>query len=133
MKRVVQGGGMTQQSDADATPLDYAEFFSALRYYAGMNKQEILTSSRAYLTELYGRYVKRACENLGVPEDGDKDSRKKNAKGQLSMGAYPRDLKAERELAKKAAETPPTPLDKDFLSNFSQFNPNKYKIPTSTE
>ena len=111
----------------DGEPLGYDELFSALRYYAGMNKQEILTSSRAYLTELYARYVKRACENLGVSPDGNAEDKQSNAKGKLSASAYPRDLKADMELAKKAAETPPTPLDTDFLGQFSTFNPNRYK------
>ena len=124
MKRGADKSGNASQ---EGEPLDYAEFFSALRYYAGMSKQEILSSSRAYLTELYARYVKRACENLGVPSDGNDDGKQSNAKGKLSASAYPRDLKAEMDLAKKAAETPPTPLDTDFLSSFSMFDQNKYK------
>ncbi len=116
----------------EGEPLDYAEFFSALRYYAGMNKQEILTSSRAYLMSLYSRYVKRACENLGVPSDGEKEeqNQKKNGKSMLKPNAYPRDLKKEYELAKAAAEAPVVPLDTDFLSTFQNFNPNRYDIPT---
>ena len=124
MKR---GAAKSGNASQEGEPLDYAEFFSALRYYAGMSKQEILSSSRAYLTELYARYVKRACENLGVPSDGNDDGKQSNAKGKLSASAYPRDLKAEMDLAKKAAETPPTPLDTDFLSSFSMFDQNKYK------
>ena len=124
MKR---GAAKSGNASQEGEPLDYAEFFSALRYYAGMSKQEILTSSRAYLTELYARYVKRACENLGVPSDEKEEDKQSNAKGKLSASAYPRDLKADMELAKKAAETPPTPLDVDFLNGFSTFNPNKYK------
>ena len=67
LRRGVKSGDAPQ----DGEPLAYDELFSALRYYAGMNKQEILTSSRAYLMSLYSRYVKRACENLGVPSDGE--------------------------------------------------------------
>ena len=113
----------------DGEPLAYDELFSALRYYAGMNKQEILTSSRAYLMSLYARYVKRACENLGVPSDGEKEeqNQNKNGKSMLKSNAYPRDLKKEYELAKAAAEAPVVPLDTDFLNSFSTFNPNKYK------
>ena len=116
----------------DGEPLGYDELFSALRYYAGMNKQEILTSSRAYLMSLYSRYVKRACENLGVPSDGEKEeqNQKKNGKSMLKPNAYPRDLKKEYELAKAAAEAPVVPLDTDFLSTFQNFNPNRYDIPT---
>lgn len=116
----------------DGEPLEYDELFSALRYYAGMNKQEILTSSRAYLMSLYSRYVKRACENLGVPSDGEKEeqNQKKNGKSMLKSNAYPRDLKKEYELAKAAAEAPVVPLDTDFLSTFQNFNPNRYDIPT---
>ena len=95
-----------------------------------MNKQEILSSSRAYLTELYARYVKRACENLGVPSDGNDEGKQPNAKGKLSASAYPRDLKKEYELAKAAAEAPVVPLDTDFLGQFKNFNPNRYDIPT---
>ena len=116
----------------DGDPLAYDELFSALRYYAGMNKQEILTSSRAYLMSLYARYVKRACENLGVPSDGEKEeqNQNKNGKSMLKSNAYPRDLKKEYELAKAAAEAPVVPLDTDFLSTFQNFNPNRYDIPT---
>ena len=123
MKRGAAKSGSASQ---EGEPLDYAEFFSALRYYAGMSKQEILSSSRAYLTELYARYVKRACENLGVPSDGNDEGKQQNTKGKLSASAYPRDLKAEMDLAKKAAETPPTPIDTDFLSRFSTFDANEY-------
>jgi len=116
----------------DGEPLGYDELFSALRYYAGMDKQEILTSSRAYLMSLYSRYVKRACENLGVPSDGEKEeqNQNKNGKSVLKSNAYPRDLKKEYELAKAAAEAPVVPLDTDFLSTFQNFNPNRYDIPT---
>ncbi len=116
----------------DGEPLAYDELFSALRYYAGMNKQEILTSSRAYLMSLYSRYVKRACENLGVPSDNEQDqqNQKQNGKSMLKSNAYPRDLKKEYELAKAAAEAPVVPLDTDFLSTFQNFNPNRYDIPT---
>ena len=115
----------------DGEPLAYDELFSALRYYAGMNKQEILTSSRAYLMSLYAKYVKRACENLGVPSDGDQDqsNQKKNGKNMLKANAYPRDLKKDYELAKAAAEAPVVPLDTDFLGGFKNFNENRYDIP----
>ena len=127
MKR---GAAKSGNASQEGEPLDYAEFFSALRYYAGMSKQEILSSSRAYLTELYARYVKRACENLGVPSDGNDESKQSNAKGKLSASAYPRDLKKEYELAKAASEAPVVPLDTDFLGQFKNFNPNRYDIPT---
>ena len=123
MKR---GAAKSGNASQEGEPLDYAEFFSALRYYAGMSKQEILSSSRAYLTELYARYVKRACENLGVPSDGNDEGKQSNAKGKLSASSYPRDLKAELDLAKKAAETPPTPIDTEFLNRFSTFDASEY-------
>lgn len=127
MKR---GAAKSGNASQEGEPLDYAEFFSALRYYAGMSKQEILSSSRAYLTELYARYVKRACENLGVPSDGNDEGKQTNTKGKLSASAYPRDLKKEYELAKAAADAPVVPLDTDFLGQFKNFNPNRYDIPT---
>lgn len=80
---------------------------------------------------LYAKYVKRACENLGVPSDGDQDqsNQKKNGKNMLKANAYPRDLKKDYELAKAAAEAPVVPLDTDFLGGFKNFNENRYDIP----
>lgn len=82
---------------------------------------------------LYARYVKRACENLGVPsdEDGEQKKQTNNGKSMLKANAYPRDLKKEYELAQAAAEAPVTPLDTDFLGQFKNFNPNRYDIPTN--
>lgn len=43
-------------------------------YYGHMSKQEILHSSLPFLQNVYRMYGKRACENLGVSPDKNKDS-----------------------------------------------------------
>ena len=80
---------------------------------------------------LYAKYVKRACENLGVPSDGEKEelNQKKNGKNRRKANAYTRDLNKYYELAKAAAEAPVVPLDTDFLGGFKNNNTKGYDIP----
>ena len=68
-----------------------------LMYYTSMNKDDILKCSRRFLYALYQRYVRRACENLGINPDKDSE----NGDTQLSDSDYPNDWvsfsQAERE------------------------------------
>lgn len=57
--------------------LDYAEFFSVLMYYGNMSKDDILHSSRRFLYGIFKQYAKRACENLGVSPNDNKDEEQK--------------------------------------------------------
>lgn len=60
-------------ADDEELEFDYRDFFSVLMYYAHMSKEDIMNSSRPFLHGIYRVYVKRACENLGVSPDGNKE------------------------------------------------------------
>lgn len=91
-------------------------------YYGGMSKQEILGSSRPFLMAIYGKYVSRAYENLGT--SADKIDEETGEVKTLGSGDYPLQL---AELTQKARETPPTPLDREFMAGFGSFNGNDYE------
>lgn len=92
----------------DDFKLDYAEFFSVLMYYYGMSKAEILSHSRRFLYALYKQYGRRACENLGVSADGDKQAEKEGE------NAYPSEFK---KLTKQERKRKHEELAKRFSSN----------------
>lgn len=83
-----------------------------------MSKAEILNSSIPFLMELYKKYVKRACENLGVSSEEKTES---NDTTQLSDADYPSEFvsfsQAQRD--KKIEESGVS--DEEFLSGFSLF------------
>lgn len=72
--------------DSDAFELDYEDFFSVLMYYGGMSKKEIYGSSRPFLYGIYKKYGNRACENLGVSANSEKE---KNENIELTEADYP--------------------------------------------
>lgn len=107
---------------ADPYQLDYEDLFSVLMYYGHMSKQEIMKSSRPFLYGIYRSYVKRACENLGVPPNGG-DCTDSNTP--LSESDYPTEFgKMSRKEREEAANKYSS--DEDFLSRFAGFNRNKF-------
>lgn len=56
-------------------------------YYAHMRKEDILSSSRPFLYEIYKKWADRACENLGVSPK--KDS---NDNCELTEDDYPKEF-----------------------------------------
>lgn len=91
-------------------------------YYGHMSKEDIRNSSRPFLYGVYKKYVKRACENLGVysePNDGSET--------QLKESDYPKEFK---KLTKKERKDFSDQFsgDEDFLSGFSGlgFKRNKF-------
>lgn len=104
----------SDRSDCAASSFSYEEMFSVLMYYTSMRKEDILKCSRKFLYALYQRYVRRACENLGIDPDTDEKGNK-----QLSDSDYPTEWisfsQAEREkMIKESGES-----DEDFINKFS--------------
>lgn len=85
--------------------LDYSEFFSVLMYYGHMSKEDIMNSSRPFLYGIYNQYVHRACENLGVSPDGDKEE---DNKTELKESDYPQNFTKIKDFKST----------RDFLSEF---------------
>ena len=105
----------SDRSDCAASSFSYEEMFSVLMYYTSMSKEDILKCSRKFLYALYQRYVRRACENLGINPDKDSD----NGETQLSDNDYPSEWvsfsQAEREkMIEESGES-----DEDFINKFS--------------
>lgn len=102
--------------DSDAFELDYEDFFSVLMYYGKMSKEEIYGSSRPFLYGIYKKYGKRACENLGVSADSEKDEGNKT---ELTDADYPAKFEklfpVEREQKQSAS---------DYLKDFEGLIPN---------
>lgn len=107
----------------DEMDLDYSEFFSVLMYYGHMSKEEIMRSSRPFLYGIYKQYAKRACENLGVDPDKDKEDNEK--KFELKEADYPQNFTKIRDFKDT----------RDFLSEFKDAMPglDSVYIDTSTE
>lgn len=106
----------SDRSDCAASSFNYEDFFSILFYYTSLSKKEILGSSRKFLYALYQNYIDRACENLGISSNQNKDS----SDMQLSESDYPSEFisfsQAERE--KMIAESEES--DEQFLAKFSK-------------
>ncbi len=99
--------------------LDYEDFFSVLMYYGHMSKEEIMNSSRQFLYAIYGKYGKRACENLGVSPDGDKDG--SGDDGPIKDSDYPSEfVRLTPKERKKAAEEFKDTAD--FMRQFGGFS-----------
>lgn len=117
----------SDRSACAASSFDYEDFFSVLMYYGHMSKDDILNSSREFLVGIYQKYVKRACENLGVSEDdGDVES---NTPGKTTLtdADYPKEFisftQAQRE--KEIKESGIT--DEQFLSRFKEYQKPKHR------
>lgn len=81
-------------------------------YYTSMKQEDILNHSRKFLISIYQQYIRRACENLGVDPDKDKNDN-------LSDNDYPSEFvsysQEEREkMIEQSGES-----DEDFLKKFS--------------
>lgn len=80
--------GTSEEEGADESEaLDYCEFFSILMYYGHMSKESIMNSSRPFLYGVYRKYAKRACENLGISSDNDREESDETI--QLNEESYP--------------------------------------------
>lgn len=104
----------SDRSDDAASSISYEELFSVLMYYGNMSYEEIMNKSRRFLLAIYQQYPRRACENLGVSPDKDK-----NDEVTLSDSDYPSEFvsfsQAEREKAiKESGET-----DEEFIKKFA--------------
>lgn len=86
-------------------------------YYGHMSKSDILNSSRKFLYAIYQQYVKRACENLGIPSE-----QKEDANG-LTESDYPEEFRkfTQKEREEKIEQSGIS--DDEFLSKFKQFKP----------
>lgn len=81
-------------------------------YYTSMKQEDILNHSRRFLISIYQQYIRRACENLGVDPD-------KNKNTELKDSDYPSEFvsfsQAEREkMIEQSGES-----DEDFIKRFS--------------
>lgn len=111
-----------EQKDVGAEPkdFDWAVFCSRLRYYYGIDNEEINSHSRAYLMLMYENYYGLACENLGVsPNEDERDEAagKTNSKGNkvLAENSYPIELYPK---AKMQEETKPNDFIDQYLKDF---------------
>lgn len=99
--------------------LDYEDFFSVLMYYYGMSKEDIMNRSKLFLLGLFKQYWKRACENLGVSPDKDKDGDSDN--GPIKDSDYPSEfVRLSPKERKKAAEEFKDTAD--FMRQFGGFS-----------
>lgn len=110
---MIAASDSSDRSDGAASSISYEELFSVLMYYGNMSYEEIMTKSRKFLLAIYQQYPRRACENLGVSPDKDKDD-----DVTLSDSDYPSEFvsfsQAEREKAiEESGET-----DEDFIKKF---------------
>lgn len=110
----------SEVGDAEEFDFDYSDFFSVLMYYGKMSKEDILNSSRPFLYAVYKQYGKRACENLGVSPDNEKEE-------QVDEEEYPSMFKKltpkERENGLKEFEN-----SEDFMKIFGESPSSKMKF-----
>lgn len=106
----------TISEDGEKKEFDYEEFFSVLFFYAGLSKEEIMHSSRAFLNAVYRKYVRRACENLGV--SGEPKAENETTESATGESDYPSQFRkmTPRERKQEIEEYTGT---EDFLSQFS--------------
>lgn len=120
----------SEDEGADTFVLDYEDFFSVLMYYGHMSYDEIMERSRLFLYGIYRQYGKRACENLGVSSDKEKEEGFE--KGPLEDSDYPSTFKrlTPRERKEAAAEFKDT---EDFMRQFGGFSANQLDKSISVE
>lgn len=106
------GEGNSSGSPSSASSLSYDELFSVLMYYFGMSKQDIMNSSRKFITSLYMTYPKRACENLGVSSKSEQENKNVDENGYPSK--FVSFSQSERE--KYVSESGQS--DEDFMAQF---------------
>lgn len=106
------GEGNSSGSPSSASLLGYDELFSVLMFYFGMSKQDIMNSSRKFITTLYATYPKRACENLGVSSKSEQEKKNTDENGYPSK--FVSFSQAERE--KYISESGQS--DEDFIAQF---------------
>ena len=84
-------------------------------YYGHMSKDEIMNSSMPFLIGIYKQYAKRACENLGVPLDGQEEEEVPT--NQLRESDYPTEFRklSQKERNKAISEYEST---EDFMRQF---------------
>lgn len=114
----------SDRSACAASSFDYEDFFSVLMYYGHMSKYEIMHSSRKFLVAIYQKYVKRACENLGVSDENSDNEDDAIGKTKLTEEDYPKEFisytQAQRERDIKESGM----TDAQFLSQFKQYIPH---------
>lgn len=89
-------------------------------YYYGMSKEDIMHSSRPFLYRLYSKYVKRACENLGVSPSGEEDEVESNESVMLRDEDYPTDFHRITDMDRKETMSNLT-NDPEFMRQFGSF------------
>lgn len=109
--------------DAEEFDLDYGDLFSVFMYYGHMSKEDIMSSSRPFLYEIYKQYAKRACENLGVSSDEENEDT--DSKHALKESDYPIEFKKLDKRERKEALKEFVNTD-DFMKQFPGFNKDKY-------
>lgn len=85
-------------------------------YYGHMSKKDIMNSSRPFLYGIYKSYAKRACENLGVSSEIEKDEVKDT---QLKDTDYPREFHKISDIDRKNTMSALAD-DKEFMKQFSE-------------
>lgn len=103
------------RSACAASSMNYADFFSVLMYYGHMSKYDIMHSSRAFLYSIYQKYADRACENLGIANENNKDENGNTIT--LTEEDYPDYLRTN----KAVQEDNDGLTDEDFLKKFPQY------------
>lgn len=111
---MIAASDSSDRSADAASSISFEDLFSVLMYYGHMSYEEILSKSRKFLFAIYHQSYRRACENLGVNPDKDK-----NDDSVLSDSDYPSEFlsfsQAEREKAiKESGET-----DEEFINKFA--------------
>lgn len=102
---------------------------SSLMYYTNLSKEDIMHSSRAYLYELYAKSAYRAADNLGVDPDANPENDSALRKTKLTADDYPNDIPKIGNITEEAlAKTEDPKLDIEFLSQFDNFDQNRYFI-----
>ncbi len=86
-------------------------------YYGHMSKDEIKHSSRRFLFAIYQNYVKRACENLGVSADEEKQV-------DMSEDEYPSEFKKFSKKERDEYIDDSGMSDEEFLAQFPEYIPH---------
>ena len=89
-------------------------------YYGHMSKESIMRSSRPFLYGIYRKYVRRACENLGVTPGGESSQEEQGTNVRLSDEDYPKEFHRITDVERKETMNSLT-SDAEFMRQFGKY------------